>query len=498
MTGPDPRSAPSTPGVSPFGLALLLCIAAALVPLWSVKYLPLTDLPQHVAQISIWKNLHDPAFGFDTTFELNWFTPYLLGYSLARLFAEFTSALTAVKLVITLAVVAMPLSMYALMRQAGRSPWWSLLGLPLAFSYSFYWGFVNYVLATPVVIAAVALALAYARAPTLRRGVALGVVASLVFFAHGLAFAFFMAISGPMIAAASPSLGQAVRRCVPLGVAGLLAVAWGARASAEADPTAAAVWALGFSRLPGLLGGLLSTTTVDTAAVGAVLLMLGLIALGGTPLARPRYLWIPFAVAASMYLLFPERLLATSILYQRFGVFVVPFALVALQERPRLRPTLLHGALVACTLVWMGNLTLRFQAFDDEMRGFDAALAEMPPRQRVRALVFDHHSEFVPGALPFVHAAAYYQAEKGGTLNRSFATSRVALARCLPGMCPELSRGAEWFAGDFRWANEAGMFDLFLVRAADDHGPALFGEAQGRVALVGEAGGWWLYRDTGR
>jgi hypothetical protein len=47
----------------------VVCGVAALAPIWFVKYPPMTHLPQYAAQLSIIKNLHDPAFAFEGVFK---------------------------------------------------------------------------------------------------------------------------------------------------------------------------------------------------------------------------------------------------------------------------------------------------------------------------------------------------------------------------------------------------------------------------------------------
>ena len=59
-----------------FGYALVLMIA----PLWFGQYLPMVDLPQHAAQIAALKQIWAGNPLFTDVFEINWFTPYLLGY----------------------------------------------------------------------------------------------------------------------------------------------------------------------------------------------------------------------------------------------------------------------------------------------------------------------------------------------------------------------------------------------------------------------------------
>jgi hypothetical protein len=88
----------------PFWGCFAVCAAAAMIPIWSVKYLPMVDLPQHAAQISMWKHYDDPAFGFAEQVEFNILTPYLLAYCLARLLSTVLSVAAAWKGVISLAV----------------------------------------------------------------------------------------------------------------------------------------------------------------------------------------------------------------------------------------------------------------------------------------------------------------------------------------------------------------------------------------------------------
>ena len=48
---------------------------AAVLPLWSGDLPPLTDLPQHAAQISILRHWRDPACGYPELYQIWWLTP---------------------------------------------------------------------------------------------------------------------------------------------------------------------------------------------------------------------------------------------------------------------------------------------------------------------------------------------------------------------------------------------------------------------------------------
>ena len=107
-----------------FWWAFAVCSLVAVLPLWRVEYLPMADLPQHAVQVSIWRHWSDPAFGIDGAtyreiYRPNWFTPYLLGYSLARAFAFLLPVKLALKTVLSLALIGVPAAMLAVLRENG-------------------------------------------------------------------------------------------------------------------------------------------------------------------------------------------------------------------------------------------------------------------------------------------------------------------------------------------------------------------------------------------
>src|SRR5690348_907927 len=131
-----------------------LCTASvlSLAIIWNPTYLPMTDLPQHAEQLFIVLNQKNPSFAFRNLYSVNWLTPYGLGLAIAAATARVIGILPALKLVITMGVLGLPLSMLILARAAGSDSWWSLFGFPTAFGFSFYWGFIDYIFAVPLAI----------------------------------------------------------------------------------------------------------------------------------------------------------------------------------------------------------------------------------------------------------------------------------------------------------------------------------------------------------
>ena len=168
-----------------YWLAFALCASAATVPLLLTPVLPMADLPQHMAQVAIWKHLGDPCPGYSALFELNLARPYLLGYGLARLLATVLTVSAAFKVTVWIAILLLPLSLRALLARGAGDPWLSLLGFPLAYGYSFYWGFLNFTLAIP--LALFYLALLFDKRPRDLGSILLG---ALLFAAHALMFVY--------------------------------------------------------------------------------------------------------------------------------------------------------------------------------------------------------------------------------------------------------------------------------------------------------------------
>ena len=156
--------------ISAYWWAFIACSIAALVPLWTVKYLPMVDLPQHLAQVAIWMHIKDPAWGFGEQYGLNFMSPYLLGYVLIRVAAVFFDLDVAAKLVISVAVLGTPLALHRLLVRCGGDRWWSLVGFLLAFGFGFYWGFLNYILAVPLGLLLLAESHEFRRCPSAKNG----------------------------------------------------------------------------------------------------------------------------------------------------------------------------------------------------------------------------------------------------------------------------------------------------------------------------------------
>ena len=101
-----------------------LVVAAILLlasPCLFLAYLPMTDMPQHEAVMSILRNLGNPAFGFDAWYEA---APerslYYFTYAIAIALSTFMPLEIAVRFVVFLSAIAYPLVWFGFARAAMR------------------------------------------------------------------------------------------------------------------------------------------------------------------------------------------------------------------------------------------------------------------------------------------------------------------------------------------------------------------------------------------
>jgi hypothetical protein len=481
--------------------ACVLGAAAMAAPLWVGGYLPLLDLPQHLALATVLARHGDPAWAPGAFFEPQRLelTPYWTHYLALEALARVVSVGTAARVLLTVYVAALPFAARALARALGAAPAAGLLALPLALNANLYYGFIAYCWGVVLLLWALALLVRQLDSPGGGRAAVLAVLAGVLFFTHIQAFAFLGLAALVLALGSGHGRWMRLRRAWPLAPAGvLLFLPWmylsttprpGAeRYFAPLDaPHARYEGALArITGFPSAVAGSYQDGSDDwlLAAWGALLAGAFVAERGdrreGTS-RRPAALLLVAAVAC--YAVLPFSIQGQWNIGPRFAWLA---ALLAPMLVRRARPWL-PAAAVALALAGGANAAWHHARFDREARGFDRALRAIPPGARVLGLVHDSRGEVLE-RWPYLHFEQYALVERGAMAAHSFAANAPLPVRLRPEA--RVPAPSVWRPDQFRPGEDGGFFDYLLVRDPEGEG----GAPDPRFALVFREGAWRVYR----
>ncbi|MDA8019227.1 MAG: hypothetical protein MPN21_17440 [Thermoanaerobaculia bacterium] len=473
---------------------LFAACGLGLVPLWTATYPPMVDLAQHAAQVATWQRWNDPGFDYTNHFWVNLKTPYLVTNALAFALSEVVPVGVAFKLLISLAFVALLLATRALIHESGGNPLWALLVVPAGYSFAFYMGFVAFLFAVPWALLFVLLSWRYAHEPRLRPAVVLLISSQVLFLTHTIAFGWAGITGAAMVAAKAPDVRSALRRWWPFLLALVIPASW-----------LLSTWKSEHLRLAKDGGTILDpkrglellsfTVGLPVHDLGLILgaIILALPFVTGGRASRNPVRWIPCGATVLFFLLTPRFLFGTAYLYQRFAAFLMPSLLFALDLRQTTSQRARTWLLALPAAAWLTFVQVQCFAFRVETGAFGSLLDSMESNRLVLYLPLDFRSQEVPYPA-YLHFGSWYQVEKGGIVDYSFAQLFPNRYRYHPEAEPKLSSNDGWQPNRFSWQEHDGeRYDYFLVRSGRDPEP-FFRQARAPVTPVATAtGGWWLY-----
>ncbi len=421
--------------------ALTLVVAlVACAPVLLVSRPPIQDLPLHLAAIRVIHSFGDPAFGLEDDFVLRLGqTQYVLYYLVASALAYGLGIVKANLVLMCAYLGGSVLAMRSLLGAFGRDERLCLAVVPLLYNVMFLLGLLPFLLGIAVMLWAMAACVRYLERPTAGRGVLLALLGASLFYLHVFPFALFGLAYAALFPWRRPAawLKAALPALPALGV-----LAWWTFLTPEGK---LARGALLHPEVPSKLTPLGKLADAynwlgdvyrdlsDEAIVGT---------LGGIVVLSTALAWFArrseraaAAGAEPRLLLFAAVPLACFVLmmvagdqhghiwliWQRFPLLLcitlIPLARIPGGRRGQVVTAGLAGVALASTLAACVHW-VRFER--DDVGDFDGALRAMEPRKRVAGLIFDKESSAV-FRHPFVHFVSYYQAEKGGVVEYTFA-----------------------------------------------------------------------------
>ena len=472
---------------------------------WFAPRPPMADLPQHAGQIAL---LHDLLVGqskWRSLVYINWFTPYFAGYGPALLLSFVMPVLTALKLLLSLAYLGFVAAQVALRRMLGADGRLDWLVIPSFFGTVYAAGLYTFLLAAPLGMLFVGLALRYARAPAPAIGALLLVTDLVLFFAHGLVFLFANVIAGLFLLLNARSLRWLATAALPYVGAGMLVLAYGlARLHFESVPAgdpASFSWGLGVLRLT--FSYLWAAWATDDPRKPLFVLLF--VAMLAAPLVLRssvgrREALVPFMVTLLVWICVPLRAAGTGMLYLRATLFVLPFYALMFRPSPEMLSRFRLLWLPVTCWIFLAAHTDRLLAFGRESAPFETVLAAAEPGQRALSVVFDSASSGTGNELAYIHWPAWYQAERGGFVDFNFARFLPQIVRYRRDRMPTRFSREEWSqnpAEGFDWERDgAAAYRYFFVRHVGPLATTFFPAGQCRPVLVTSAGDWSLYENV--
>jgi hypothetical protein len=474
-------------------LLFLVLVAWTCSPLWAAKYLPIQDLPQHLAAIRVLHSFGDGQFDFARYFELQLFRTQYLGYYLAAHLLSYVFDLElANRILISACVAGIPYASRSLLRSLDRDERFALFALPLTYNAHLILGFVNFLMAIALALWGLSLAVRLHSAFKPSRAIGLALLALACFYAHVVPFAL-LALGVGLIA-----LGRdwraTLRRLLPLVPAVIAALIWTitspagkatvhAAGGGDAGPQPTFVpLEVAYADIPNWLTDILHGDTDRSllrvfAILFALTLCIGALPRAGTPgqaarnpIARadtrallPRLALLPL-IAGILYFIAPTGYDWIWPIAQRFPLLALLFAIPILPKPGPVLGTIVATALVVLTLANVREVSRAFRAFDaEEVADFDAALDSIPPAKRVAGLIFARYSRQVKFS-PFIQYVAYYQARKGGAVMFTFADFPQSPFRFRDDdRPPRVQPRWEWLPNHVR-RNDLDWYEYLLVR----------------------------------
>jgi len=442
------------------GYALIIGCSA---PIALVERLPLRELPQYAALSRMLVQLHDRRYGFAEYYELDlWRGASVLPLWLWGQLSAAVGVVLATRLVVLCSVLVGQLGLCAVLRAQRKPAVLALLGVPFAYANLFYLGLVPALLSLGLAWWSIA-CLMRARE---RRAARLWLLAlsCLLPLAHPLGVGVVLVFAAFAILASGRMWRPMLRASWPLAPL-LPGASYWARAALHADGVAAfdqPGLAQRLMRAPQLLFGGFQGHGEAWRLAATLVLWIYLCRPYWTrrrraDVAGPRQpsrpvepltaaCWGLAAASLLGYLLLPGSTWNTSAIFPRAGAVLMAW-LPVLVPAAGLRLTRRRGPLLLIALaLWTAwSNAAQLARFSTEAAPLDAVLARVPPRPKLLYLAYDNQGQIARSS-PYLHSAAYAQAERGGFL----ALSRVDYAWTAPlrrrkdARVPAAVYGSEW------------------------------------------------------
>jgi hypothetical protein len=454
------------------GAALLAGVAAA-VPLWSSRFLPFQDAPQHLAAVTVLAGDGGAAITSRGFFEVDfWNAQYSAVYLAAAGLARIVGPDAGIRLLLSMIALLLPVAAWMLLGSFDRDRRLAVFAPALFQTAPLFIGIYNFVAVVPVTILAVALVERQLRAPAVTRGIALAALCVLLLHLHPSGLVIAAAAAGALALTRRP---RRLRLLLPLVPAmALLATAAVRAPKGGATFQGPAVWQSPLAQVRDVLRfGNVFPGRVDEAVIFLLVAAFLAIAWQRAPRARPAGAYRVALLASGLlgaYLLAPHSVGYVAFIHLRAIPFLLLFCLASPLVARTPRTSALLAIAVGVQLLYAPYVVQRYRQFDREVDGneLEEVLGGAVPGQRLVSLMLDRKSKAVHFE-PYLHFGLYYQVLRGGRTRFNFGELPWMPLHFRRDVLPATPYPVRWEfdVGYFDWRRALPDADYIFVRTPD-------------------------------
>lgn len=495
----------------------------AVVLIWVAPHPPLTDLPQHAAQVGLLKDILLGQSQWQALFDINLFTPYLASYALATILALFMPIAAAFQVLLTLgylAFVGMCIKLRQHFQVDSRLDW--LFVLPF-FGFAYQWGFVSFLISVPIGLLFILFSDHHAKQPNRSSAIQLFLVGFLLLESHGLMFLFAFGIGGLLLITQSKNIRYFMRALTPYLVLALIFAtiffinlhinsALGLNEYTLKSTSQPTWWSfpstIAHEFVPRLVQGLRYSFVSNEDGfrwwvhLPAIFLLIASPWLLGLRIKLTQTAHkLVFIATLGVFVFIPDYILGTAYVYQRFALLIIPsYALLfTLHSKDHARDSKWMPKIVMILLPlisWeiLGLNIYNAINFRHESEAIDTVITKLAPNQKALALIFDYYSAANEHSNAYSNYASWYQAEKHGLVDFNFAYFAPMVVRYKPDHLSVIPDELNPY--DFDWIkHRGGDYRYFFVRKPV-HGEVaadLFKHAPCKPTIFAKQDQWTVY-----
>ena len=466
------------------------------------SYLPMIDLPQHMAQITELNNILHGNSKWNEFLVLNFNTPYLTCYLSLLLLTQFFEIVLASRIFVAICFLFFIYSVYKFNKISDGSYLVLWIAIPSFFGFAYYWGFISFLLAIPIGIIFFIENIKLARDLKLINFICVIFLGVVLFYSHILSFLFFCLLSLVFIYFELRNKID-VFKVLPIYIFFSLLVVLYLSQKDMLGVLYIQDTRMHFESFTKHLKNLLVYPfDIGDKRFRYISIMLILAPwFMGYGVSKNYKKFIPITVFLVVWFILPTGAHSTALVYERYALLFFIFYYLIFEKKEDIKyiKSQLFFKLIffICLSVLMINNINNIIQFKKENQDFVEIIENVPSEKRALGLIFDRNSNTLSLPRVYLHMPAWYQAQKNGWYDFSFAWFHPQIVRFNPKNAPEVKPGFEWTPSDLLKLKNCMVYDLIIVRSDDKSALDIISNSKcSNQRLILNKGSWYIFEST--